>query len=112
MIKRVLPLLLLCGFLSGCMLGWKSSVDVLRLQPVRSVEIVVVVNGIEGVSIVSLPPSHFPEGGIVERINVKRRNVIAFYQFSHARGSQASIYNGHWHRLAVGRRQSFRKGSR
>ncbi|MFY9985129.1 MAG: hypothetical protein WAK31_10235 [Chthoniobacterales bacterium] len=77
----MVPLLLLCGFLSGCMLGWRSGVNVLRLEPLGRGEVIAVVSRLNGVSVDSLPPKGLPQGGNWRRINVRRGNVVALVSF-------------------------------
>jgi hypothetical protein len=63
------------------MTGWRSNVDVIRLQPLRRGEVVAVVSGLKGVSVDGLPPSDLPKGGNWERITVRRKDLAAVVWF-------------------------------
>ena len=81
---------LMCLLLSGCATGWVSAVEVDSRQPLRPGEIVAVIRGMNGVSIVGLPRRHLPEGYKYDTITVRRGNVVAVISFRTLLGRKTS----------------------
>jgi len=80
--RRLIPLLILSGFLSSCGgVGWESHVYLRHNQDVPSGTVVSVVGKMKGVSVVSPPARNLPPDSVLNNIQVKRGDVIAVVMF-------------------------------
>jgi hypothetical protein len=89
--RRLIPLFILCGFLSGCGVGWESHVYLRHNQNVPSSSLVAVVGKMKGVSVVSLPPKNLPADTVLNSMQVKRGDVIAVVMFPTRAGLKSRL---------------------
>jgi|GEM_PF-3241410 hypothetical protein len=79
--RRLIPLLILSGFLSSCGVGWESYVYLHQTQSVPPNAVVAVVGKIKGVSVVSPPQKNLPPDTVLNSVQVKRGDVVAVVMF-------------------------------
>jgi hypothetical protein len=79
--RRFISLLILCGFLSSCGVGWESYVYLHKTQSVPPHAVVAVVGKMKGVSIVSPPQKNLSSDTVLNSVQVKRGNVVAVVMF-------------------------------
>ena len=77
----MIPLFILCGFLSGCGVGWESHVYLRHNQHVASNSLVAVVGKMKNVAVVSPAPKNLPADSVLNSMQVKRGEVIAVVMF-------------------------------
>src|ERR1700747_3877379 len=80
--RRLIPLFILSGFLSGCGgVGWESHVYLRHNQNVPPNAVVAVVGKMKGVAVVSPPAKNLPPDTVLNNVEVKRGDVIAVVMF-------------------------------
>ena len=89
--RRLIPLFILCGFLSGCGVGWESHVYLRHNQNVPSNSVVAVVGKMKDVSVVSPPPKNLPADSVLNSMQVKRGEVIAVVMFPTRAGLKSRL---------------------
>jgi hypothetical protein len=81
LMRRLIPLLILSGFLSSCGVGWESYVYLRHTQGVPPNAVVAVVGKMKDVSIVSPPSKSLPPDTVLNSVQVKRGGVVAVVMF-------------------------------
>ena len=89
--RRLIPLFILCGFLSGCGVGWESHVYLRHDQNVASNSLVAVVGKMKNVAVVSPPPKNLPADSVLNSMQVKRGEVIAVVMFPTRAGLKSRL---------------------
>jgi hypothetical protein len=90
--RRLIPLLIVSGFLSSCGgVGWESHVYLRYKQNVPSSAVVAVVGKMKGVSVVSPPAKNLPPDTVLNNVQVKRGDVIAVVMFPTRAGLKSRL---------------------
>jgi len=90
--RRLIPLFILSGFLSGCGgVGWESHVYLRHNQNVPPNSVVAAVGKMNGVSVVSPPAKNLPPDTVLNNVQVKRGDVIAVVMFPTRAGLKSRL---------------------
>jgi hypothetical protein len=89
-VRRLIPLLLVCGFLSGCTVGWESTVHLRHNQNILPTGVVAAVNKMKNVAVVS-PAKNLPADTVLQNIQVKRKDIVAIVMFPTAAGLKQQL---------------------
>ena len=85
-VRRLIPPFLLCGFLSGCTVGWESTVHLRHNQKILPTGVVAAVSKMKDVAVVSPAAENLPADSVLQNIQVKRKDVVAIVMFPTAAG--------------------------
>ena len=90
--RRLIPLFILSGFLSGCGgVGWESHVYLRHNQNVPPNAVVAVVGKMKGVAVVSPPAKNLPADTVLNNVQVKRGDIIAVVMFPTQAGLKSRL---------------------
>src|ERR1700759_2808444 len=90
--RRLIPLFILSGFLSGCGgVGWESHVYLRHNQNVPPNSVVAVVGKMKGVAVVSPPAKNLPADTVLNNVQVKRGDIIAVVMFPTQAGLKSRL---------------------
>jgi hypothetical protein len=90
-VRRLIPLLLVCGFLSGCTVGWESTVHLRPNKNILPTGVVAVVSKMKNVAVVSPAAKNLPADSVLQSIQVKRQDVVAIVMFPTAAGLKDQV---------------------
>lgn len=90
-VKRLFPLFVVCGFLSGCTVGWESTVHLRHNQNILPTGVVAVITKMKNVAVVSPAAKNLPAGTVLQNIQVKRSDVVAIVMFPTAAGLKQQL---------------------
>jgi len=90
-VRRLIPLLLVCGFLSGCTVGWESTVHLRHNKNILPTGVVAVVSKMKNVAVVSPAAKNLPADSVLQSIQVKRKDVVAIVMFPTAAGLKDQV---------------------
>ena len=90
-VRRLIPLFLVCGFLSSCTVGWESTVHLRQKQNILPTGVVAAVSKMKNVAVVSPAAKNLPAGTVLQNIQVKRQDVVAIVMFPTAAGLKQQV---------------------
>ena len=90
-VRRSIPFLLVCGLLSGCTVGWESTVHLRHNQNILPTGVVAAVNKMKNVAVVSPAAKNLPADTVLQNIQVKRKDVVAIVMFPTAAGLKQQV---------------------
>ena len=90
-VRRLIPLFLVCGFLSGCTVGWESTVHLRHNQNILPTGVVAAIRKMKNVSVVSPLAKNLSADTVLQNIQVKRKDVVAIVMFPTAAGLKQQV---------------------